>query len=92
MLVIAQELKLPTRAGLAAACCQTFALRATSWPPVLGPPPESWAGAWKAYVEDYEIQFRTLAAAYEALAAFWRPVLEETPSGAVWDASNWNWS
>jgi Nucleotidyl transferase AbiEii toxin, Type IV TA system len=92
MLVIAQELTLPTKADLAAACRQTFALRATSWPPALGPPPESWAGAWNAYVADYGIQYRTLAAAYEALTAFWQPVIERTGSGAVWDAESWTWS
>jgi hypothetical protein len=56
MLVIAQELPLPTAAGLAATCRLTFALRATSWPPALGPPPESWSGVWNAYVADYGIQ------------------------------------
>jgi len=92
MLVIAQELTLPTKADLAAACRQTFALRATSWPPALGPPPESWAGAWNAYVADYGIRYRTLAGAYEALTAFWQPVTERTRSGAVWDAESWTWS
>jgi hypothetical protein len=92
MLVIAQELPLPAKADVAAACHQTFALRATSWPPALGPPPESWAGAWNAYVADYGIQYGTLASAYEALTAFWQPVLEGTGPDAVWDADSWTWS
>ena len=92
MLVIAQELPLPAQADLAAACRQTFALRSTSWPPALGHPPESWAGAWNAYVADYGIQYATLASAYDALTAFWQPVLEETEPDAVWDADNCTWS
>jgi len=92
MLVIAQEVPLPTAADLAAACRQTFVLRATSWPPALGLPPESWAGAWNAYVADYGIQYSTLASAYEALTAFWQPVLQEIQPGTVWNADRWTWS
>jgi hypothetical protein len=92
MLVIVEELTLPPIAGLVAACRQTFALRATSWRPTLGPPPESWVGPWEAYVADYGIQYGSLADAYEALTAFWQPVLEETPPGAVWNADIWSWS
>jgi hypothetical protein len=67
MLVIAQELTLPTNADLAAACRQTFALRATSWPPALEPPPPSWAGAWNAYVTDYGIQYVAIDGATDYL-------------------------
>jgi len=67
MLVIAQELPLPSRAVLAASCRQTFRLRQTPWPPVLRPPPQSWNGAWRGFVADYIIQFITLDSAYDAL-------------------------
>src|SRR5260370_18651654 len=53
MLVIAQELTMPTKTDLPAACRQTLALRATSWLPTLGPPPESWAVAWNSDVADH---------------------------------------
>jgi len=92
MLVIAEVLPLPTRTEVAAACGETFAIRATAWPPTLGPPPESWAGAWSAYVADYGIQYSTLASAYEALNAFWQPILGTTQSGTAWDAESWTWS
>lgn len=91
MLIIAEELTLPTITDLAMACRQTFELRATSWPPTPESPPESWAGAWKAYVADYGIQYGTLAEAYEAMTAFWQPVFDETRPGAAWDSDSWNW-
>ncbi len=92
MLVIAQELPLPAEAELAGACRQTFTLRQTAWPPALGPPPEFWDGTWRTYVTDYGIQFRTLASAYSALAAFWEPVFAEQGPHMAWDADSWAWS
>jgi hypothetical protein len=43
MLAIADTLPLPPARELAEACRQTFALRATEWPPPLPPPPTAWA-------------------------------------------------
>ncbi len=92
MLVIAQELPLPELGGLAVACGETFALRATAWPPTLKAPPSFWSTPWQGYVTDYGIQFKDIAAAYVALEVFWRPVFEAISGAATtWDSEDWNW-
>lgn len=90
MLVIAECLRLPHRTDLAAACRQTFALRHTAWPPQVPTPPVEWAGPWAGFVEDHQIRFTDLPAAFAALQDFWGPVLVEGPA-FVWDPDSWSW-
>jgi Nucleotidyl transferase AbiEii toxin, Type IV TA system len=90
MLVIAQELPLPSKPVLAAACRQTFELRSTRWPPALRPPSDSWAGAWEGFVADYGISFATLERAFGSLSGFWRPVFSDQTE-QTWDAARWTW-
>lgn len=92
MLIIAQELSLPTLTELAAACRQTFSMRETIWPPALGPPPAAWAAAWQGFVDDYQIQFVDLDSSYHALASFWLPVFAEKEPAATWHAATWTWA
>ena len=92
MLVIAHELPIPSRTSLAAACRQTFQMRRTEWPPTLKQPPRSWSRAWRGFVADYRIEFANLDSAYEAVVAFWQPVLAEAGPASTWNADTWTWS
>jgi hypothetical protein len=92
MLVIASSLTVPLAGALAGACHTTFDLRRSVWPPRLAGPPATWRSAWTAYVQDYEIPWRTLDDAGTALLRFWMPVLEaETTDRSLWVAANWTW-
>jgi predicted nucleotidyltransferase component of viral defense system len=93
MLVIARSLPVPDLRALRATCRQTFALRATTWPPAMHAPPASWDVPWESYVRDHDIPWTDLKAAGEALASFWRPLLvnEEGSDAALWDAETWAW-
>jgi hypothetical protein len=93
MLVIARSLPVPDLRALRATCRQTFALRATTWPPAMHAPPASWDVPWESYVRDHDIPWTDLKAAGEALASFWRPLLvnEEGSHAALWDAETWAW-
>ena len=93
MLLIATDLALPTLDGLTDACAITFALRNTTWPPQLKPPPPTWTRPWAGFVRDYGIGFPTLDDAYQALNTFWQPVLDHTGTGhSAWDVSTWTWT
>lgn len=91
MLVIADQLTLPSAADLVAACVETFDLRETAWAPELRPPPDSWASAWTGFVETYGSRWPRLADAYGALEAFWVPLLAGEIAEATWDADAWSW-
>lgn len=92
MLLIAADLTLPPLRDLTGACTETFALRSTAWPPRLAPPPNAWAGPWAGFVRDYGITFPSLEEAYDALTAFWQPVIDHTAGGdGTWDAPSWTW-
>jgi hypothetical protein len=72
MLVIAQEVTLPSSGEVASACRETFAMRQTPWPPELNPSPEDWDGPWLGFITDYPLPWRTAAQGYEAVASFGR--------------------
>lgn len=92
MLVIAQEVGLPSSDEIAAACRQTFEMRQTPWPPGLNPPPEDWESPWIGFITDYPIAWRTAAQGYEALASFWAPILEDRLDESFkWDDGTWAW-
>jgi hypothetical protein len=92
MLVIAQEVALPTSGEIAAACRQTFEMRKTPWPPEFNPPPEDWENPWLGFITDYPLPWRTAARGYEALANFWVPILENRFDRSFrWDAQTWAW-
>lgn len=92
MLLIATDFTLPRLRDLTDACTETFALRSTTWPPRLAPPPNAWAGPWAGFVRVYGNRFPTLQEAYGALTAFWQPVLNHTAtSDSTWDAGSWAW-
>jgi len=55
MLVIARSLPVPELKALRATCQQTYALRATTWPPAIPAPPDSWGAPWESYVRDHDI-------------------------------------
>lgn len=91
MLVIAEHVPLPPLKELAAACRETFELRQTVWPPALNPPPTLWEGAWRGFVDDYGMPFRTLDDAYHAMERFWAPPLAGTPPAARWEPKARQW-
>lgn len=92
MLVVAQEVPLPTSDNLAAACRQTFKMRETSWPPEVNAPPEDWDRPWTGFVTDYPVPWQTPAEAYEALRSFWGPIVGgESDVAREWDAETWAW-
>lgn len=91
MLVLASRVAVPPADPLAHSCRETFELRATPWPPELQPPPDQWTGFWKGHPVAHAPRWGTLADAYVALEAFWRPVLEQTSAHLHWDATGWCW-
>jgi hypothetical protein len=92
MLVIVQEVALPTSGKIAAACRQTFEMRKTPWPPEFNPPPEDWENPWLGFITDYPLPWQTAARGYEALANFWVPILENRFDRSFrWDAETWAW-
>lgn len=93
MLLIATDLVLPTAGSLTDACATTFALRNTTWPPQLAPPPDTWTRPWTGFVRNYGIGFPTLDDAYQALNTFWQPLLDATAnSDSTWNATTWSWT
>ena len=92
MLVIAEQLPVPTISDLREACRTTYALRSTPWPPILRPPPSMWISPWNEFVRTYGIRFTTLDEAYQGLHQFWAPVLDAGPQDpARWDSYTWAW-
>jgi hypothetical protein len=92
MLVIAQDVALPTSGEIAVACRQTFELRMTRWPPELNPPLEEWEKPWLGFITDYPLPWRTAANGYEALAQFWLPILKGIlPESSKWHSDAWEW-
>jgi len=92
MLVIAQEIVLPTSGEIAVLCRQTFAMRKTPWPPEFSPPPADWESPWLGFITDYPIPWRTAANGYEALAGFWLPILKDVlPEFSEWHPDVWEW-
>lgn len=91
MLVIAEQLPIPSAQQLLSACRETFELRDTSWPPTVNEPPQAWTAAWDEYVQVYRIQWTTLTDAGNALRNFWAPVLSSGASRATWSSDQWEW-
>lgn len=94
MLVIAERIALPSDAAIVEAGRATFALRATGWPPTVPHPPASWAGAWRGYVRDHGLRWRSLDVAGRALSAFWQPLLASNGRAdgrQRWDPERWKW-
>lgn len=92
MIAIAQHLHLPALGELRLSCRQTFALRDTTWPPTLLPPPALWNEPWRGFVRDYGMPYHSLDAAYRALGLFWVPVFGAEPNNkAHWDGDTWTW-
>jgi hypothetical protein len=78
MLVIADQVQLPSGARLSDAVQDTFQVRVTRWPPELVQPPPDWERPWIGFVTDYPLPWNTLDAAFAALTQFWNPVLTGT--------------
>jgi hypothetical protein len=91
MLVIAEQLPVPTARTLAKVCSETFTIRDTTWPPELPDPPEEWAEAWAGFVDVYGIPWASLKDAGGALHAFWDPLMSERITEAIWDPDTWTW-
>jgi predicted nucleotidyltransferase component of viral defense system len=91
MLVIVEQLPIPSSEALVAACKETFALRSTEWPPTPNEPPSEWKTIWSGFVQEYAIRWTNLTDAYAALRGFWSPVLASN-SAQQWDARNWRWT
>lgn len=94
MIALAQHLRLPNLAELHQACRKTFALRNTTWPPTLQPPPALWDEPWQGFVRDYAMPYTSLESAYTALNRFWAPLLDTHPQQddqSQWDPNIWTW-
>lgn len=91
MLVIAEQLPVPTARSLSEVCSETFALRDTNWPSELADPPQDWAEAWAGFVDVYGIRWTSLEKAGGALHAFWKHLLSEEITEANWDPDAWRW-
>jgi hypothetical protein len=93
MLVIADQVQLPTCAALTPAVRQTLQIRATDWPPKLAAPPTHWAGPWAGFTADYPLPWHDLDSAFLALRQFWEPILTATAatSPTTWDRDRWEW-
>ncbi len=71
---------------------QTFAFRGThEVPDHLPEPPESWEAPYAAIAKEDQLQWTTLAGAFEAASSFLDPVLAGA-SDARWDRDVWVWS
>lgn len=94
MLVIAHQVRLPSAGALADASRLTFAIRRTTWPPNLVPPPADWTRPWTGFVEEYPLPWVDLPSAFNALSAFWRPVIAHQIGRPelLWDASTTAWT
>ena len=92
MLVIAEQLPVPTARTLAETSSDTFRIRDTKWPPDLPDPPPNWAEAWVDFVDVYGIPWTSLNEAGSALHEFWDPVMSEKVTPASWDPDTWMWS
>jgi hypothetical protein len=84
MLVIADQVQLPSGARLTDAVQDTFQVRVTTWPPDLVEPPADWERPWIGFITDYPLPWSWFA----ALTQFWDPVLTGTAaaSDAAWRA------
>lgn len=92
MLVLTEQVPLPTAGELTTAAKMTFDVRATPWPPDLAEPPEDWARAWQTLVRNYPLRWPDLTTAFTALHQFWTPILTETiPATATWQPDQWHW-
>ena len=94
MLVIADQVQLPSAARLSAAVQRTFEVRATVWPPHLLAPPADWDRPWTGFIAEYSLPWRTLETAYSALTEFWNPLLTgaAADSDASWRRDLWRWN
>ena len=94
MLVIADQVQLPSGARLSASVQATFEVRATDWPPSLVQPPSGWDRPWTGFIAEYPLPWTTLSAAFTALTEFWTPVLSgsATDSDATWRRDLWRWN
>jgi len=94
MLVIARSLPIPPPGALRASCTQTFALRDTSWPPVIRSAPADWQRPWAAFVADHRVPWKDLDHADDALRSFWEPIVKEDPTmaSATWRPDRWSWA
>ncbi|HEY0619201.1 MAG TPA: nucleotidyl transferase AbiEii/AbiGii toxin family protein [Kribbella sp.] len=94
MLVIADQVQLPSGARLAASVEDTFKVRATDWPPPLVEPPADWRLPWTGFVTDYPLPWDTLSAAFTALTEFWSPLLTGSAivADATWRRDLWRWN
>ncbi len=91
MLVIAEQLPIPSLRAFRYTCVATFEIRDTTWPPQVAEPPQLWLDAWASFVNDYAITWKTLDDASEALHAFWKPVISSIRIESTWDAQQWKW-
>jgi hypothetical protein len=94
MLVMADQVQLPSGARLAASVEDTFKVRATDWPPPLVEPPADWRRPWTGFVTDYPLPWDTLSAAFTALTEFWSPLLTGSAivADATWRRDLWRWN
>ncbi len=91
MLVVPEQLPVPTARSLSEICSETFALRDTNWPPELPDPPQDWVEAWAGFVDVNGIPWTSLEKAGGALHAFWEHLLFVEITEANWDPDAWRW-
>jgi hypothetical protein len=91
VLRVALRLPIPDRQKLAISCMSTFAIRGTSWPQAIPPPPADWARPWTEFVREYDLEWPTLPVAHAAFSGFWLPVIEHPDQRGAWDARRWEW-
>ncbi|HEY0475844.1 MAG TPA: nucleotidyl transferase AbiEii/AbiGii toxin family protein [Kribbella sp.] len=94
MLVIADQVQLPSGARLAACVEDTFRVRTTDWPPPLVEPPADWHRPWTSFITEYPWPWNTVSAAFTALTEFWSPLLtgSAVATDATWRQELWRWN
>lgn len=91
MLVVAEQLPLPTAGELADACRVTFEMRSTDWPPTLAPPPDSWSGAWASFVGRLRHRVRHPGLRVRRADHVLGPVLDGVAPDQRWDPDSRAW-
>jgi predicted nucleotidyltransferase component of viral defense system len=77
--------------ALAESCVATFERRATHpWPPVIAPPPQSWARPYEAWRAELDLSDPTPAAAASSVRRFLEPVYAGL-EGRTWDPARQEW-
>ena len=72
------------------ALAQTFEYRGThEVPGSVPPPPEAWRDSYADLADEHELPWKTLEAAFDAVARFLDPAL--AMQDGTWDRAAWSW-